>query len=361
MEPARVLIVDDSRVFRSALEAALAGSADLTVAGSVYSGQKALDFLAQAAVDLVTLDVEMPGLSGLETLAAIGQLNATLPPERQMGVVMVSSFTQRGADVTVQALETGAFDFVAKPSAATPEEAIAQLRLDLVPKLRAYLTRHRSTGGLPPSGGATAVPPAAKPAGAAIRPRKLRGIVVAASTGGPPALAQLLPGLATVPAPVFIVQHMPPTFTRSLAESLARRAGRDVVEASDGDLVRADRVYIAPGGKHLALRRDSAGRLLTVCTEQPPEAGCRPAANVLFRTAAAALGADLAAIVLTGMGNDGTTGLASVRRAGGVVIAQDEHSSVVWGMPRSAIEAGLTDLVLPLSEISAAVRAVSLP
>lgn len=359
MEPARVLIVDDSRVFRAALETALAGLPDLVVAGSVYGGQKALDFLQTARVDLVTLDVEMPGMGGLETLAALRQWNLTQPADRQLGVVMVSAFTQRGADVTVQALGAGAFDFVAKPSAASPEEAIAQLRLDLVPKLRAFLHRRRPGGSVAPSAPLKAPPmPQSEPS---VRPRKLRGILVASSTGGPPALAELLPGLGAITAPVFIVQHMPPTFTRSLAANLARRINREVIEALDGDLVQTSRVYIAPGGKHLALRRDAAGRLMTVCTEQPPEGGCRPSANVLFRTASAVLGADLAAIVLTGMGNDGTAGLGSVRRAGGIVIAQDESSSVVWGMPRSAVEAGLADLVLPLAEISAAVRAAALP
>jgi two-component system chemotaxis response regulator CheB len=186
-------------------------------------------------------------------------------------------------------------------------------------------------------------------------------VAIAASTGGPPALAEVLTGLSALPAPIFVVQHMPPTFTRSLAESLSRRGGREALEAVDGDLVRPDRAYVAPGGRHLALRRDAAGRLLTVCNEQPPEEGCRPSANVLFRTAAAALGSELAAIVLTGMGCDGTAGLAAVRRAGGLVIAQDEPSSVVWGMPRSAVEAGVTDLVLPLGQIAAAVRQAALP
>jgi len=360
MEPARVLIVDDSRVFRAAIEAALTGLPDLVVTGSVFSGQKALEFLQSARVDLVTLDVEMPGLSGLETLAALRQLNVGLPTERQMGVVMVSAFTQRGADVTVQALEAGAFDFVAKPSAAGADEATAQLRLDLVPKLRAFLNRRRPAGSIAPAVPLAPRPPDAK-TDPALRPRKLRGIVIASSTGGPPALAHLLPGLTTINAPVFVVQHMPPTFTRSLAANLTRRIGREVVEAADGELVQSSRVYIAPGGKHLAVRRDSTGRLITVCTEQPPEGGCRPSANVLFRTAAATLGAELAAIVLTGMGNDGTAGLGSVRRAGGLVIAQDEASSVVWGMPRSALEAGLTDLVLPLAQIAPSLRAASAP
>ncbi len=360
MEPARVLIVDDSRVFRAALESALAGLPDLVVAGSVFSGQKALDFLQTAHVDLVTLDVEMPGMGGLETLAALRQWNLAQPAERQVGVVMVSAFTQRGADVTVQALGAGAFDFVAKPSAASPEEAIAQLRLDLVPKLRAFLHRRRPLGSLSAATPLKA-PPSTSKSEPSVRPRKLRGIVVASSTGGPPALAELLPGLGQIAAPVFVVQHMPPTFTRSLAANLTRRINREAIEALDGDLVQSSRVYIAPGGKHLALRRDAAGRLMTVCTEQPPEGGCRPSANVLFRTASAVFGAELAAIVLTGMGNDGTAGLGSVRRAGGVVIAQDEHSSVVWGMPRSAVEAGLADLVLPLAEIAAAVRAAALP
>jgi two-component system chemotaxis response regulator CheB len=189
-------------------------------------------------------------------------------------------------------------------------------------------------------------------------------VVVAASTGGPRALEVLLPDLARrIDLPVLVVQHMPPQFTRSLADNLARQSGLHVTEAPDGELIQARHVYIAPGGKHLLMRTRPAGGLVTVLNEQPPENGFRPSADVLFRSAAAALGGGVVAVVLTGMScetvADGTQGLGPLKRAGAHVIAQDEATSVVWGMPGSAVRAGLADEVLPLGAIGAAVQAAA--
>ena len=185
-----------------------------------------------------------------------------------------------------------------------------------------------------------------------------RAILIASSTGGPLALRQLLPDLyRRVDLPALIVQHMPPRFTRSLADSLSGPTGRPVVEAADGMLVRHGTAYVAPGGKHLLLRA-GGGELRTGVNEQPPENHCRPSADVLFRTAAAALGGEAVAVMLTGMGCDGTAGVRSLKRAGAYVIAQDEATSVVWGMPGSVVRAGLADEVLPLGDIAAAVQAL---
>lgn len=361
-EAARILIVDDSRIFRAALEDALRGQDDLAVAGSVFSGQKALEFLHQHPPDVVTLDVEMPGMNGLETLEAIQQFNRSRSVADEVGVLMVSAFTKRGAEVTVQALQAGAFDFVTKPSGASAEASLAALRQDLLPKIRAFLARRRRTTSrsidwnLAPR--AISAPAALSPAASA---RRVRAVLVAASTGGPKALATLLPELtARVDAPIVVVQHMPAGFTQSLAENLSRRCPWPVIEAEDGQSIAQRTIYIAPGGKHLVLRSNSAGQLLVALNEQPPESGCRPSANVLFRSAAALLGSEAVAVVLTGMGNDGTAGLGALKRAGGYVVAQDEESSVVWGMPGSAVAAKVTDVVVPLNAIAATIETIAI-
>jgi two-component system chemotaxis response regulator CheB len=360
-EAARVLIVDDSRIFRAAIEGVLRGQDDITVAGSVFSGAKALEFIRQHPPDVVTLDVEMPGMNGLETLEAIQQFNRSRGSAAEIGVLMVSAFTKRGAEVTVQALQAGAFDVVAKPSGTTGEASLEALRNDLVPKLRAFLTRRRRAAGQPIQWNLNRQPARARddatPASAS---RSLRAVLIGASTGGPQALATLLPDLAgRIDAPILVVQHMPAGFTQSLAENLARKCPCPVIEAADGQPIVSRTIYIAPGGKHLVLRVNPRGELVAGLNEQPPESGCRPSASVMFRSAAALLGRDTVAIILTGMGNDGTAGLGPLKRAGGYVVAQDEETSVVWGMPGSAVAASVTDAVLPLGAIARAVEAVS--
>jgi two-component system, chemotaxis family, protein-glutamate methylesterase/glutaminase len=350
-EPARVLIVDDSRIFRAALERSLEKEKDITVVGSVHSGEKALEFIRATPLDVVTLDVEMPGMDGLQTLREIERLDGARPDAARIGIIMVSAFTKRGADVTVQALRAGAFDFITKPS--TPDEATsqAQMRHQLAGKIRLYMARrpHGAPGAASSRPGSVILSP---------RDRPVRAILIAASTGGPRALEMLLPDLCRrVETPILIVQHMPAQFTLSLAENFARVCDSDVVEASDGEPFQPKTIYIAPGGKHLLLRADG-GRVVTSLNEQPPENGCRPSADVLFRSAASVLGGEVAAIVLTGMGADGTAGLRPLKRAGGFVIAQDEATSVVWGMPGSAVTAGLADEVLPLEKIAAAISVV---
>ncbi len=343
-----VLIVDDSRLFRAAVEQALAGQPDIAVVGSVFSGAKALEFIRATPPRVVTLDVEMPGLDGLATLEQIQAFNVGRPPDQAVGVIMVSAFTRRGADVTVRALEAGAFDFVTKPSGPSAEANVATLRDELLPRVRACARRrapvhvHRHVP-----------PPVAAP-----RPPRRRAafalVAIGSSTGGPRALSELLPDLCRrISLPVLLVQHMPPNFTRSLAESLARLTQQVVVEAADGMTLSSARVFVAPGGKHMVLRGSAATPIVGL-SDAPPENGCRPSADVLFRSVAAMFGPGVLALILTGMGNDGTKGLAAVRRAGGYVIAQDEITSVVWGMPGSAVEAGVVDEIRGIRDIAPA-------
>ena len=347
-DPIRVLIVDDSRLFRSALEEALRGVDDVVVVGSVFNGAQALDFIRKTPPDVVTLDVEMPGLNGLATLEQIQRLIAAREVPESLGVVMVSAFTRSGADITVNALQAGAFDFVSKPSGPSEEANLIALRDDVLHKVRSC-ARRRPRAVVP---GVRRVAPAET---SELRPGGIRAIAIGASTGGPRAFSDLLPSLcAQVELPILIVQHMPPGFTASLAESLARRTNRRVVEATNGMRVESSHVYIAPGGQHLVVRGARTGVELGL-NDQPAENGCRPSADVLFRSAATVFGSALAAIILTGMGRDGTAGLGAVKRAGGYVFAQDEASSVVWGMPGSAVEAGVTNEVLPLDQMAASV------
>jgi two-component system chemotaxis response regulator CheB len=347
-----LLIVDDSRLFRTALEDALRGQGGVVVAGSVFSGAKAMEFIRSTPPDLVTLDVEMPGMDGLQTLEQIKAFNLSRPTSPPVGVIMVSAFTRRGEQVTINALQAGAFDFVAKPSGGSAQTNLALLRDELLAKIHAFAASRRRPGA---DAGAVAGFPVRAPA---IKRTRMRAVVIGASTGGPRALSEMLPALCrAVDLPILIVQHMPEGFTRSLAESLARQTRRRVVEATDSMLLEPSTVYIAPGAKHLLLRGTAALPVVAL-NGQPPENGCRPSADVLFRSSAAVLGGELIAVILTGMGKDGTAGLGAIRRAGGHVIAQDEGSSVVWGMPRSAVEAGVVDEVQPLNAIPAAVAAV---
>jgi len=355
-----VLIVDDSRIFRAALEEVLADQEGITVVGSVFNGEKALQFIQRSPPDLVTLDVEMPGMDGFQTLQAIQKLNATRPEGEAVGVVMVSAFTRQGADVTVRALQAGAFDFVTKPTTSSGEVSLELLRQQLVSKIRSFMARRSRKQT---QGDVTKVPARSPSISdswlATLTKRLVRAVLIASSTGGPRALATLLPELGNwVNVPIFVVQHMPADFTRSLAENLTRQTRHRVIEAQDGEFAQPKTVYIAPGGKHLLLRSGPCGQIVTGVNEQPPENGCRPSADVLFRAAAAVLGGETVAVVLTGMGCDGTAGLKPLKRAGGCVLAQDEATSVVWGMPGSAVAAGLVDAVLPLEEIAAAVRAM---
>ncbi len=341
----RILIVDDSLIFRKALEESLSGEPDMAVIGSVRNGLKALEFIRSRRPDLVTLDVEMPDMGGLETLDAIQAVNHETPDEPPIGVVMVSAHTRKGADITIQALEAGAFDFITKPRTDSQTESRQILRRQLLVKIR-YFAGKRFSLARPAR--PVPAPPTAAPAA---QPGTVDAVVIGVSTGGPKALATLLPALCSgLQVPVFVVQHMPAGFTRSLATSLNTKVPYTVVEAVNHGAVESRHVYIAPGDQHMLIRSRKEGAV-TVINRQPPENGSRPSADVLFRAAATVFGPHLVALILTGMGCDGTAGAAAVKRAGGHVIAQDEATAVVWGMPGSAVAMGRVDQVLPLHRI----------
>lgn len=342
--PLRVLIVDDSRIFRGVIAEALEERSDVKVIGSVWNGEKALEVCRQSLPDLVTLDIEMPGMGGVETLKTLRELSEI--KQQPIGVLLISSYTQRGAAVTIEGLQEGAFDFITKPDGPDAQANAASLREQLYAKLDAF--RSSQVRRTWPT---AAQAPIARTGSAPRRKTRFRAVVIGASTGGPEALARLLPIIAPVcPVPMFLVQHLPPNFTEYFAASLARRCGSRVIEAAEGLLAEPGVLYVAPSGKHLVLNTH-AGRVMIGHNTSPPENGCRPAVDVLFRSAATAYSGQVLTVVLTGMGSDGAKGAVVLKRAGAHVIVQDEATSVVWGMPGSTVAAGAADEVLRVDEI----------
>jgi two-component system chemotaxis response regulator CheB len=353
----RILIVDDSAVMRSLLRSVVGGAAGLEVAGTASDGESGLSAVESLRPDLVLLDVEMPIMDGLLTLKKLRSRGHKMP------VIMCSSLTQRGAKVTIEALASGASDYVAKPAGQSGREASTKaLAQDLIPKIQA-LTTFTPILPAPIFPGAARLPvlPSASPLSAAPPSRAQpissapTALVIGVSTGGPAALDILLPALpANFPLPVMIVQHMPEMFTKLLADRLDGRCRLHTKEAVEGDAVRAGNIYIAKGNWHLeVLPGARAGSQATLHLSQgPQENHCRPAADVLFRSASQVYGSGVLAVVLTGMGADGMLGCRTIRGLGGSVLAQDQASSTVWGMPGAVANAGLAHKVLPLSGIA---------
>ena len=340
MRPVRVMIVDDSVVVRLLVAEAIRGDKGLELAGTAANGRIALEKLAELKPDVIVLDVEMPELDGLATLAEIRKRDRKVP------VVMFSTLTSHGASATVEALTRGASDYVQKPSASNRDHSIQVMRAELVPKLLALGERMQTR----PHSVAVRTPTRTPRPG--LRP-PVTLLVLGVSTGGPNALADMLPGLpADLPVPVLIVQHMPPVFTGMLAKRLDALSPLNVQEAQGGEVLRAGDVWIAPGGKHLSLRREGTEVALWT-NEEPHVNSCRPAVDVLFTAAAKIYGSGVLAVVMTGMGQDGFRGSKDVTAQGGQVLAQDQASSVVWGMPRFVAENGLADAVLPLEDLAA--------
>ena len=336
--PIRVLVVDDSATIRSLLTTALGDDPDLRVAGTAVNGRVAVEMVASSPPDIVLLDVEMPVLDGLSALREIRRIQPKLP------VLMFSSLTERGAKTTLDALLAGANDYAAKPAGLDSADVAERIRTEVIAKIKALVPRGAGVRGPV----AVAVPRRPQ---AQQRREQVRGVVIGVSTGGPTALAEVLPGfVATARVPVLIVQHMPAFFTAQLAERLTKICGLAVREASDGATLAPGDILLAPGGRHLAVAR-SGDTPRVKLTDEPPENSCRPAADVLFRTAAQLWGAGTLGVVLTGMGRDGLAGSRAIVEAGGEVLAQDEFSSVVWGMPGEVVRAGLADAVLPLGQI----------
>jgi two-component system, chemotaxis family, protein-glutamate methylesterase/glutaminase len=344
----RVLVVDDSVVIRKMLMDVLSEDPDIEVVGVAANGKIALSKIPQTNPDLLTMDIEMPEMNGLETLKA---LRATYP---KLPVIMFSTLTERGATATLEALTLGATDYVTKPAnVGSVTTAIARIREQLLPKIRTLSGKMPShipgVAGLARKGPAlpfTIRPAAVQPAGA-----RVDVVCIGVSTGGPNALLEMMPTFpADFPVPILIVQHMPPVFTRALADRLSAKSRIRVAEAKPGDIAAPGTAWVAPGGFHLTARRSGVSVVLDI-NEDPPENSCRPAVDVLFRSVAQVFGVHSLGVVLTGMGQDGLRGCEDIKGAGGEVFVQDEASSVVWGMPGYVANAALADRVLPLSQM----------
>ncbi len=359
----RVLVVDDTVVYRRIVSEALAGIAGVEVVGTASNGRLAMARMAALQPDLITLDIEMPEMSGIEVLEAMGAACA------KTGVIMLSSLTVRGGEMTVRALELGAFDFLTKPEGSSAETNLEHLRTRLGPMIRAFerrrdiraiLNRQSCEGEPAKTSPLSPVAGAVPWSGRAVRRKGPPLVLIGVSTGGPGALVELVPALpGDLGAPVFIVQHMPALFTKPLALSLDKKSAVRVKEAEDGEAAEVNWAYVAPGGRHMRMAAGQKGEVILSITDDPPENGCRPAVDYLFRSAALNFPGRSIAAILTGMGHDGTDGLRILKRSGCFSIAQDEASSVVFGMPKEAIQAGVVDTVAPLAAIGAAiVRAV---
>ncbi|HET7108484.1 MAG TPA: chemotaxis response regulator protein-glutamate methylesterase [Candidatus Acidoferrum sp.] len=346
MPAIRVMVVDDSVVIRKVLGEALATDPSIEVVGSAADGNIALAKIPQINPDLITLDVEMPGKSGIETLVEIRKLYPKLP------VIMFSTLTERGAAVTLDALSLGASDYVTKPSnTGSLEQTRAKIQAELIPKIKVLCRRT--------AGQSQVVTPPARPAfprAASIRTglaARVDVLAIGTSTGGPNALAAVLPGLAKeFPVPIVLVQHMPPVFTRLLAERLNKQSQVEIREGEEGELLKPGLAWIAPGDFHMKVARSDGKAAHLRMSQEPPENSCRPAVDVLFRSVAQAYGPNVLAVVLTGMGSDGVRGSEEIKAAGGQVIVQDEATSVVWGMPGQTAAAGCADGIFPLAEIA---------
>lgn len=333
----RVLVVDDSAVSRRLLAEALNSDPELEVVASASNGRIALDRMVQCPPDVVTLDVDMPEMNGLETLRAIKRSWPKIP------VVMFSALTEQAAALTLEALAAGASAYSTKPSSPDVASTLARIREDLLPKVKALGQRLR----------ARVAGPSVRLAGGT--PGRIEAVVIGASTGGPQVLQSIFASLpADLPVPVLVVQHMPPVFTRLLAERLDGYGRLRVREAVEGAAITPGTAWLAAGDHHLVVSRRASG-VFVQRTQEPPENSCRPAVDVLFRSAVEAFGAGVLGVVLTGMGKDGLRGSERIRAAGGSVLAQDEASSVVWGMPGFVAREGLADEVLTPDRITQAI------
>jgi two-component system chemotaxis response regulator CheB len=350
MAKIRVLIVDDSVVIRRLVSGVLSSDPNIEVAGVAANGRIALNKIAQLSPDIVTLDVEMPEMDGLQTLVEVRKTHPQLP------IIMFSTVTERGAVTTLDALSLGASDYVNKPATVGgAPAAMMRVRDDLIPKIKALCGLRDSEArprGIEIDRNLKAQNRSSvfRSSGAAVKI-----VAIGTSTGGPNALAELIPQIpADFPVPIVIVQHMPAVFTKLLAERLSAKSPIDVQEGKTGDELRPASAWIAPGDHHMVVA--SAGtKMLIELNQNPPENSCRPAVDVLFRSVARTYGAAALGVVLTGMGQDGFRGCEHLRQAGAQIIVQDEASSVVWGMPGFVARAGLADQVLPLQQIAGAI------
>ena len=342
--------MDDAVVMRKLISEALARDPGIEVVGVAANGRIALQKITTVNPDLITLDVEMPEMDGLETLR---ELRKTYP---KMPVIMFSTLTSRGAATTLDALAAGATDYVAKPSnVGNVTECLDRLQHDLLTKIKLHCRVEGAETLFRPPKIASLTPPAipARRIGTATP----EVVCLGTSTGGPNALAELFKKFpANFHLPILIVQHMPPVFTAMLAERLNTLGSVKFHEGVEGQSVEPGHAYIAPGGRHMTVRRAGPGTVLHL-NDEPPENSCRPAVDVLFRSAVAVYGGKILGVIMTGMGKDGLRGCELIRERGGPIVVQDEASSVVWGMPGYVAQAGFADKIVPLNQIAGEITA----
>jgi two-component system chemotaxis response regulator CheB len=361
-EPLRVMVVDDSVVIRGLIARWIGSEADMVVAASLRTGLDAVNQIERVNPDVAVLDIEMPELDGISALPLL------LAKKRNLIIIMASTLTRRNAEISFKALSLGASDYIPKPESTREPAAAETFRHDLIQKIRhlgAKVRRAVPASPSPPLASALDRPreplprsplaPVAQPQllRRAFSMQAPRALLIGSSTGGPQALMAVVTELGPVidRFPVLITQHMPPTFTTILAEHLARSSHRPAHEAVDGEIVKAGQIYLAQGGRHMRVARHGAD-VVIVLDDGPPVNFCKPAVDPLFTSAIDVWQGGVLAVVLTGMGSDGTRGGKEIVAAGGSVIAQDEASSVVWGMPGAAANAGICAAVLPLNQIA---------
>lgn len=351
------MVVDDSVVIRGLISRWIAAEPDLVVAASLRTGLDAVNQIERINPDIAVLDIEMPELDGISALPQL------LAKKRDLIIIMASTLTRRNAEISFKALSLGASDYIPKPESTREASAAETFRHDLIQKIRhlgAKVRRTALTSGTPPLAPTLERAPVARPAAPApqlvqrpfgmIAPRVL---LIGSSTGGPQALMSLVSEIGSVidRVPVLITQHMPPTFTTILAEHLARTSRRPAHEGIDGEIVKPGQIYLAPGGCHMRVAR-KAGNIVIALDDGPPVNFCKPAVDPLFGSAIDIWQGGILAVILTGMGSDGMRGGKEIVAAGGSIIAQDEASSVVWGMPGAAANAGICSAILPLNQIA---------
>jgi len=368
----RVLVVDDTIVYRKAVSDVLAEIPGIEVVGVAHNGKIAMSKIVSLKPDLLTLDIEMPEMNGIEVLS---ELHSNYP---KIGAIMVSTLTSDGGEMTMKALELGAFDFILKPTSKNPAESKQQLKNSLSPIIREFKLSRTASSLLgnkgkfnkaknqvlrkkvlkPLAARRTPTSSLAGKTATQTKPSLRRGkseiITIGISTGGPNALTQMLPMLpGNIGVPIVIVQHMPPVFTKSLAASLNAKCALTVKEAQDREDLKDNTVYIAPGGKQMKLvaSADGLNRQIKI-TNDPPENSCRPSADYLFRSVGDYYVGRSTAVIMTGMGSDGTKGLEILKQKGAMIIAQNEDTCVVFGMPKKPIESGMADVIAPLNKIA---------
>lgn len=367
-EPIRVMVVDDSVVVRGLIGRWLEEDPAVTVVASHRNGRLAVEDVLKSNPDVVILDIEMPDMDGLTALPLL------LEKKRNLVVVIASTLSRRNAEISLRALSLGAADYIPKPDSNSSLTTSTEFRRELLEKVTNLGRRARGRTGQPATAPVGTARPATTPAPSALRSlrpatftlrtyslTRPRILAVGSSTGGPQALNTLFAdiGASIGQVPVVLTQHMPPTFTAILAEHLAKASSRPAAEGREGEVIKPGCIYVAPGGKHMTLAKNGADVVIKI-TDGPPVNFCKPAVDPLFHSVVEIYGAATFGIILTGMGSDGAEGVRQIGQAGGSVIAQDEASSVVWGMPGAAAHTGMCSDVMPIGEIGRKVSKILL-